>query len=112
MTLFRFPLVGALIAEGRFLQYFGTDPRLFPFRRLEAGEDLPPLFILHGTYDSMVPVSGSQAFVKLLLEKRPDAKVVLTVQPGEHGFSIPFGIYHPWLIEGIKLVTEAWSRIE
>jgi acetyl esterase/lipase len=109
MTLARFPLINALIQEGKFLHFFGNEPRLFPLRRLETGARLPPLFIIHGANDTIVPVEGSLKFAKLLLEKNPDTKVVLTVQPGEHGVSIPFGMEHPWLAEGLKLVTDAWD---
>jgi len=108
MNLSRFPLINAMIQEGRLLDFFGDDPRLFPLQRVEAGDDIPPLFIIHGLNDSIVPVDGSTKFVKLLLEKKPGAEVHLTVQPGEHGVSIPFGVDHPWLAEGLKLVTEKW----
>ena len=109
MTLARFPLITALIREGRFLEFFGNDTKLFPFKRLEAGVKLPPLFILHGSDDTIVPVEGSKAFVKLLLEKDPEAKIVLTIQPGDHGVSSGFTIKHPWLADGLKLVTDAWE---
>jgi acetyl esterase/lipase len=109
MTLARFPLINAMIREGRFLDFFGRDRRLFPLKKLQNGAELPPLFIIHGAGDTIVPVDGSRTFVKLLLEKNPNAKVVLNVQPGEHGFSILFGMGHPWLAEGLKLVTEAWD---
>jgi acetyl esterase/lipase len=109
MTLARFPLIDALIQEGRFLYFFGNGPQLFPLRRLESGAKLPPLFIIHGAGDTIVPVEGSQKFAKLLLEKDPEAKVVLTVQPGEHGFSNSFGMKHPWLAEGLKLVIDTWE---
>jgi acetyl esterase/lipase len=109
MTLSRFPLITAMIQEGRFLDFFGKDPRLFPLRRLQAGAKLPPLFIIHGANDTIVPAEGSQKFVKLLLERNPEAKVVLTIQPGEHGVSISLGMKHPWLAEGLKLVIDAWE---
>lgn len=110
MTLARFPLINALIQEGRFLNFFGNDPRLFPLKRLAAGAELPPLFIIHGADDTIVPVDGSRSFVKVLLEKNPEAKVVLTIEPGEHGVSIPFRVQHPWLAEGLKLVADAWEN--
>jgi acetyl esterase/lipase len=109
MTLARFPLINAMIQEGRFLDFFGDDPRLFPLKRLETGSKLPPLFIIHGADDTIVPVEGSRNFVKKLLGRNPAAKVVLTVQPGEHGVSIPLGMKHPWLAEGLELVTAAWE---
>jgi len=42
-----------------------------------------------------VPAEGNRTFVKKLLEKNPAAKMVFTVQPGEHGVSIPLGMKHP-----------------
>jgi hypothetical protein len=68
MTLSRFLLITAIIQEGRFLHFFGNDPRLFLLKGV--GEGIPPLFIIQGANDTIILVDGSRAFVRLLLEKR------------------------------------------
>lgn len=88
--------------------FFGNDPRLFPFKRLETGSKFTPLFI-HGADDKIVPVEGSRNFVKRLLDKNHAAKVVLKTKLGEHGVSILPGMNHAWLTMGLGLVTDAWG---
>jgi fermentation-respiration switch protein FrsA (DUF1100 family) len=76
---------------------------------IETGPKLPPLFIIHGADDTIVPVEGSRKFVKKLLDKNPAAKMVLIAQPGEHGVSIPLGMKHTWLTEGLECVKDVWE---
>jgi predicted esterase len=102
------PLIGALMEHGRFLSYFGTAPRLFPLARVDAGDKIPALFIIHGIHDSIVSVEGSEKFVQKILKQDPTAKVQLSLYPGGHGLDIPFNLDHPWLSDGLKLVIPQW----
>lgn len=108
MELARFPLIFGMMQQGKFLKYLGGEERLYPFRRVQKGEKLPPLFIVHGRDDVIVPVEGSRKFVGLVREKDADSKVVLTIRDGDHGLSCGWGVEHEGLKEGLKLAVGAW----
>lgn len=50
--------------QGLYGKYFGTDERLYPLEMLDRVEKFPPTWMLHGTKDSVVPVSGTRMFVE------------------------------------------------
>lgn len=107
-TLSRFPIIGAMMEHGRFLDYFGRATKLLPLERLNAGDKTLLLFIIHGLQDSVVPVEGSEKFVQKVLEQDLKTKVQLSLYPGDHGLDIPFNLDHPWLADGLKLVIPSW----
>lgn len=108
MSIERFPLILSMTENGLFLDHFGSDPLLFPFDRLQAGGQLPPLFILHGENDLIVPVEGSRAFVGLLGKKQPQAKVRVSIVPGPHGLHEEWHVSHPALQDGLEFVVAEW----
>ncbi|OZJ06755.1 hypothetical protein BZG36_00263 [Bifiguratus adelaidae] len=58
--------------------------RVCPFFGIDR--DYPPTVIIHGTDDSLVPVSDSEAFAKVL--KESEVQYVLLTAPGDHGFDL------------------------
>lgn len=46
--------------------------------------------------------------VARIRESRPEAKVLYSVQPGEHGFDMYHGLEEPYIAEGIEMVTKYW----
>jgi len=108
ISIQRFPLILSMTENALFLDRFGTDPILFPMERLEAGAQLPPLFIIHGADDEIVPAVDSKAFVELLLEKKPEAEVHLSIVPGPHGLHETWGMDHAAMEAGLNLVVVAW----
>ncbi|KAF3006964.1 hypothetical protein E8E14_004621 [Neopestalotiopsis sp. 37M] len=107
-TISRFPLIMSMTENGVFLDYFGRDERLFPFQRVTRGDGVPPLFIIHGDDDEIVPVEGSKAFVSLLQDKRPDSAVRLSTAPNGHGLHEKWHIDHPALEAGLKFAITSW----
>ncbi|KAI9038593.1 alpha/beta-hydrolase [Aspergillus affinis] len=108
ITISRFPFAFSMMDNSRFLEFFGTDERLFPFERVSRGAKIPPLFLIHGLDDDIVPVQGSRDFTALLQEKQPSAKVHLSTPPGGHGMHEPWSQNHDAMKEGLELVTRAW----
>ncbi|KAJ7583890.1 Alpha/Beta hydrolase protein [Mycena floridula] len=98
----------AIRQHGRWLEFFGTEPELFPFERIEYISAIPPMLILHGIEDSAVPVEHSRRFVDKVKKFLPDAKVELVTVPGEHGFDKDANLEMPWLKEGLKMITSEW----
>ena len=116
----RLALSFAVIQAGRYLEFLGChDPRLFPIKRLddpvdadgrEGGANLPHMFFFHGEHDSAVPQDGTTLFVSKLKANRPKARVLLALQPGDHGFDAVADLRATWLHEGINATRKAWRR--
>ena len=96
------------LQQGRLGEFFGTDERLLPLKRLDKAVYIPYIFILHGRDDSAVPIDGSYKFVEKMRERFWDDKILLHVEPGDHGFDVMTALETPWLKEGLKHVTKQW----
>lgn len=109
-SISRFPLIMSMTENGVFPDYFGRDDRLLPFRRLENGATIPPVFIIHGDDDEIVPVEGSRDFVKLLQSVQPESLVKLSTAPGGHGLHEKWQMNHPALKDGLDFATSSWLK--
>ena len=96
------------LQQGRIGEFFGTDERLLPLNRLDKVIDMPYILIFHGRDDSAVPIEGSYKFVEKARERFWDDKILLHVEPGDHGFDAVATLETPWLKEGLKHVTKQW----
>ncbi|KAK7997496.1 choline dehydrogenase protein [Apiospora arundinis] len=76
------------------------NKRLDVIKLLDTLETMPPIWIIHGEEDSVVPAAGSQAFVNAMREKLPDVPLHITIRPGNHGFELGLGLEEQW--EGAK----------
>ncbi|KKA18704.1 hypothetical protein T310_7345 [Rasamsonia emersonii CBS 393.64] len=118
----RMDLFGAVIQEGKFQELYkrGSEDsphrnRLFLLRRLEApGAKLPRggIVIMHGTEDDLVPPRGSEKFIakarELLKDQQGSDRLVLTMQPGNHGFDANAKLTDRWLSNAISGAVETW----
>lgn len=114
----RLALSFAIVQQGRYLDFLGSrNPRLFPMRRIQdlhdadgegRGRNLPPMFLFHGQQDSAVPCAGTVAFEKQMRMLRPEARMRVCFQPGDHGFDAEAKLETPWLRDGMADVVEAW----
>lgn len=112
----------AVIHYGKFPEFYkrGSEnsphrSRLFLLQRLEDPETRLPrggIVIFHGTEDDLVPHAGSEKFVKkaseLLKDKQGVNKLVLTLQPGGHGFDGNVKLTDRWLSDALKGAVETW----
>ena len=100
------------VQQGRFLEFLGDDEMVYPMRRVGKvdGESVPPMLIIHGKDDSAVPVEGSTKFLERAKEHWGEGKVLLHLEPGEHGFDGALKLEEaPWLQSVLKQqVTGAW----
>ncbi|EXJ67371.1 uncharacterized protein A1O5_09384 [Cladophialophora psammophila CBS 110553] len=108
----RLPLSLSMVQQGLMTKLLGDERVLFPFERVEDVDPdvVSPILIIHGQDDSAVPVEGSEKWVEKAKEKLGDDKVVLVVQPGEHGFDTNENITleTPWLKASLVPITAAW----
>ena len=104
----KFPLILSMTENGLFLPRFGDDPSLYPLERLQTGAIIPPVFIIHGAQDEIVPVQGSKTFIQILKERQPHIKSHLSIVPGPHGLHEPWHTDHPAMKEGLDMVVSTW----
>lgn len=122
MTPQRTELAAACFQHNKILDFYvrGTETsplhrdRLFQTQRLESpGQKLPRggIAIIHGAEDDMVMAEASRRFVSKAREVLKDGqgnRVVLSVQPGGHGFDAAASLDEPWLSEVLKIAVDTW----
>jgi acetyl esterase/lipase len=75
-------LATSVIQQGKFVEMIGDDTNLFPMERLDLVKEIPPMFMIHGKKDSMVPYRSSEAFVEKMKRTHPHVKVLHNAIPG------------------------------
>lgn len=103
----------ALFQHSRVGELLGPERALYPVELLEdlgrAEVRLPPLLIVHGTDDTVVPVEGSKRFVRAWETWQRGSAVRLVLRPGEHGFEARASADDEgWLREALGWVADRW----
>lgn len=109
----RTPLAMATLQHGLFGELLGAQTELYPMECLQRFEgEMPALWLYHGKDDSAVLVEDTVAFGEVVRRFRPEARVLVTVTEGEHGFDAArgMGVGAEWCREGTEFVTSAWLR--
>ncbi|EAT82900.2 hypothetical protein SNOG_09635 [Parastagonospora nodorum SN15] len=106
----RFDLSYALAAYGKYLTYFGEDPKLWPIGLIADAAAMPPTWIIHGEADKVVEIGDSLKFVDQWTKNEVRGEVKLSVLPGmDHGFDDAIKEdEEEWLREGLGWVQEKW----
>jgi acetyl esterase/lipase len=105
------PLVACIMQQGRLQRMFLTrrpDPRLDTIATIEKRRFLPPIWIVHGLDDSVVPPACSTEFVRRVQSLVPGAPIVLSLRPGEHNFDASLTRDEPWIAEGCEFLLKYW----
>ncbi|EME84087.1 uncharacterized protein MYCFIDRAFT_202888 [Pseudocercospora fijiensis CIRAD86] len=108
--------VAIMFQQGSFPKYFGTEKELHPLEMLETATSFPPIWLIHGTKDSMVPVASTEKFAAALEKVLPDTPSYVTMQEGEeHGFDLhdaasggPASLETDWVKSGLEFVDKYW----
>jgi len=104
----RLGLAVAIVQHHRFPKFLGPEKPLYPIDVLKEKNSFPPLFIYHGTEDSAVDVAGTKKFVEVAKGVMDSDRMVVRLEPGDHGFDAMVGIEESWMKEGLTLVSRAW----
>ncbi|KAB2571388.1 putative carboxylesterase 15 [Lasiodiplodia theobromae] len=125
----RMELSLALFQHGRLGELLGDERELYPLEVLEdlrrrgaGGARLPPLCIIHGTDDTVVPVQGSKRLARSwektwqqqlaggeTRDRKCDDAVKLVLRPGEHGFEAKASAEKDgWLRDALGWVADRW----
>lgn len=78
------PLLEERVFKARFDDDPGSWERASPMSRI--GPDAPPMFLLHGTSDALVPVSQARSFARMLGAASTSAVVYAELPRAEHAF--------------------------
>ena len=108
-------LVGIMIQQGSFPEDLGSDSSLYSLDVLDTVDvkSLPPIWILHGNEDEVVPVDRTEKFVEKLSQTYPevicpDGKLMLTIEAGGHGFDESATQHTEWVKAGLEWLGEYW----
>lgn len=104
----RIDLAIAMVQQGRYVEFLGSESTLFPVENLERATSLPPMFVFHGKEDTAVPFEGSEAFVSMAKEAHPDANIKLSIVKGDHLFDMEASSGELWLQEGLAFISKYW----
>ena len=106
----RAPLASALVAHGRFHEFFGSGKHFWPITAIEDVSYLPPTTIFHAAGDSVVSYQDSVEFVKKASSELPELEIRLAYgKEGDHGFDITFKEdEHEWLKTELEWVESKW----
>ncbi|KAL4977325.1 Alpha/Beta hydrolase protein [Aspergillus desertorum] len=77
-----------------------------------SGHIMVPVWIVHGTNDTMCPPICSTGFAARLREVQPRLPVHLSLCPGEHLFDVNTGMDADWVQEGTHFLDNHWPRWE
>ncbi|KAF2821833.1 alpha/beta-hydrolase [Ophiobolus disseminans] len=100
----------SLAAYGRYLEFFGEDPKLWPIGLIGDAEAMPPTWIIHGDADLAVDVGDSRKFVDAWEKGGVKGEVKLSVvEGGDHGFdNATKEDEEGWLKDGLVWVEKKW----
>ncbi|KAJ9157285.1 Alpha/beta hydrolase fold-3 [Pleurostoma richardsiae] len=101
-------LLKALAVTGRYRENKGRDEVMSLDYAMRTNKTLPPMWIAQGSEDRFVPKAGNDEMVRRIREAHPEVPLLYTVQPGDHGFDVPFGLDEPWVAEGGEFVKKYW----
>jgi len=101
----------AVVATGRFRDLWGSseDRRIATLEHaLSKAEDVPPIWIIQGTENSIVAKAATDELVDRLQKAHQSAEVKYTVRPGGHWFDMFHGLSGGWVKEGLSFVKQFW----
>ncbi|KAJ5717555.1 hypothetical protein N7488_003201 [Penicillium malachiteum] len=104
----RMPVALSIVQNGKFIDFLGREPELYPIDLLPNSKLPPFLWVFHGRQDSAVPFEQSEYFVKELEKHVPDTVVRFDTPDGEHGFDGNFKLADPWIQEGMTEILSHW----
>ncbi|KAI9743408.1 MAG: hypothetical protein M1818_003255 [Claussenomyces sp. TS43310] len=98
----------AMTKTGRHRQWLGNDGRLTLRYCLSTAENIPPVWIMQGTDDHIMPKDAIDELVARIRQARPKVPVLYSVQPGDHSFDSYHGLDKPYIKEGVDFVRKYW----
>lgn len=77
----------------------------------QRGHSLPPLWLLHGSADTIVPATGSIKFAQKYGEMQIPHFHFTICHGEEHLFDVDTGDDSGWAQDGLTFISEYWPAI-
>jgi acetyl esterase/lipase len=105
-------LTYALSAHGRYLEFFGSDEKLWPVHLVEDKTYMPPTWIVHGDKDAAVSIDDVKEFAEKWKKYMKEGELKLEIRKGEdHGFDVVVKEdEEEWLKHGLQWVEGQWLK--
>ncbi|KAF1975792.1 alpha/beta-hydrolase [Bimuria novae-zelandiae CBS 107.79] len=98
-----------LRAHGRWAEFFGEGPHLWPATRIEGAGFFVHTHVMHGRDDTNVPVELSRAFMESARKRFPRTRFEIVTPRGDHGFDAEISEEgEAWLGEFLRGVERDW----
>ncbi|KAK8110193.1 uncharacterized protein PG998_006650 [Apiospora kogelbergensis] len=103
-------LVTCIMQQGRLPRMLTQrpDPRLNAIATIAKYRRSPPIWLIHGENDSVVPPACATEFVRRVKESAPHVPMILSLKPGEHNFDAALSMHEPWIAEGCDFLLRYW----
>ncbi|KAF3395230.1 hypothetical protein DPV78_009205 [Talaromyces pinophilus] len=101
-------LCEAILAEGRHREFIGDDDIVKLRKSVERATHPAPMFLANGADDTIMPLPVTEEFVKRMKEFHPNVPILLTVQPGSHGFDVSTPLTTDWVQNGVAFIKQYW----
>jgi acetyl esterase/lipase len=79
-----------------------------PLSRIDASDDIPPFFVVHGRNDTLVPVVEARAFVDKLRAASDNPVAYAEISGAQHAFDIFPSIRSAHVVRGVQRFLD-WS---
>lgn len=89
-----------VVLGGYYLRYFDGRPQTSPTEAVRA--DAPPVLVVHGDHDSVVPVVDARRFVEALRAVSERPVVYAELPGGQHGFDLYYSLRFGAVINAVE----------
>ncbi|EPE28702.1 alpha/beta-Hydrolase [Glarea lozoyensis ATCC 20868] len=105
------PLLICIIQQAWLPRLLGvkSNPQLLLVPRLKHMESMPPLWLIHGEEDSIIPAECSTLFAEAVKARFPEHPMLVSIEHGDHVFSSDMKMNETWIEEGCRFVSDFWA---
>ncbi len=98
------PFLERTVMKRRFADDSEAFHRASPMSRIHP--DAPPFFVLHGTHDSLVPVTEAREFVRLLRATSKQPVAYAELPTAQHAFEVFHSLRTRHVVRGVRRFLE------
>jgi acetyl esterase/lipase len=103
------PFLERVVMKTRYQDDPDAFERASPISRIHP--DAPPFFVVHGTHDTLVPVTEAREFVRLLRATSKQPVAYAELPTAQHAFEVFHSLRTRHVVEGVeRFLTVLWAR--